>query len=163
MTARWPVTELDPVRRLRVMAAGLGAAMYAEEHIDAPFAEVWAVASDLERELPHLVPTMTAFRMEDGAAAGPGGRRTARAYGPLGYRARFEVLLQPGWCLMQSRCVVGGMAAVAEGGGTRFAVLGSLRSRTSGLLQDALRPLGEARGHVMIARARHRTRVRGRR
>lgn len=160
MTTGWPTAELDPVQRLRVMAAGLNAVMYAEEYIDAPVADVWDVAGDLEGELPHLVPTLKAFRMVPGHRPGTPERGSAWAYGPLGHKARFDVLLQPGYCLMQSRYVVGGMAAVAEGDGTRFAVLGGLRSsRRAGAL-NVLRSLGRSRGRKMIARARRRTAAR---
>ncbi|MFJ7205871.1 SRPBCC family protein [Streptomyces sp. NPDC098789] len=152
MTTGWPTTELDPVQRLRVMAAGLGAVMYVEEYVAAPPDVVWDVAGDLEGELPHLVPTLREFRM----AGGPG-QVQGWAHGPLGYRARFDVLLQPGYCLMQSRRVIGGMAAVAEGEGTRFAVLGGVRG--GGYEARALRALcalGDDRGRRMIARARRR-------
>jgi hypothetical protein len=127
------------------MAAGLNAVMYADAHLDRPFADVWAVASDLEGELPHLVPTLRAFHLSP--ASGP--RRHAWAYGPLGHRARFEVMLQPGWCLMQSGCVIGGMAAVPEGSGTRFAVLGALRHSGPSSALRTLRPLGSSRGRRM--------------
>lgn len=156
MSVEWPTTELDPVRRLRVMAAGLNAVMYADAHVDLPFADVWAVASDLERELPHLVPTLRAFRTSPASET----RQSAWAYGLYGHRARFDVLLQPGWCLMQSQYVVGGMAAVPEGSGTRFAVLGGLRQSWFTPVQSVLRPLGAARGRLMIDRARHRAHVR---
>jgi len=149
--------EPDPVRRLRVLAAALGAAMYAEDHIDAPFADVWSMASDLSGELPQLVPTIREFRVRSGVA----GRSTAWARGPLGHRARFDVLLQPGWCLMQSARVVGAMAAVPEGRGTRFAVLGTLRGRASAPLRLMVgRSIGPSRGLRMIERARRRTAAR---
>ncbi|WP_208298478.1 hypothetical protein [Streptomyces sp. BK208] len=48
------------------------------------------------------------------------------------------------------------MAAVAEGSGTRFAVLGAHRGRWSGPVQKALRPAGRARGLLMIDRASRR-------
>lgn len=48
--------------------------------------------------------------------------------GTLGQRARFDVVLRPGWCLMRSRFVLGAMAAVPDpAGGTRFAALGGFR------------------------------------
>lgn len=153
---RWPEVELDPVRRLRVMAAALGAAMYAEDHIDAPFAEVWSTVADLSNELPHLVPTVRRFKVLPSHLE----RTVGWAYGPLGHSARFDVLLQQGWCLMQSRYVVGGMAAVPEGGGTRFAVLGGLRQPAYAPVQVAVRALGRARGLRMIDRARRRTAAR---
>ncbi|MFI0235902.1 hypothetical protein [Streptomyces sp. NPDC016845] len=98
----WPVTALDPVRRLRVLAVALNAALYADAHVDLPFADVWAAASDL---LP----------------------------GPFGHREGFDIVLRPGWCLLQSGHVLGGMAAVPEGTGTRFAVLGGLRRHSAGV------------------------------
>jgi hypothetical protein len=158
MNTNWPTVEVDPVRRLRVMAAGLHAAMYAEAHLDMPITDVWAVASDLEGELPHLVPTLREFRCYPTT----GDRSMAWAYGPFGHAARFDVLLQTGWCLMQSRYVVGGMAAVPEGSGTRFAVLGGLRQPWSAPLQQALRPLGRSRGLLMIDRAARRALARRR-
>lgn len=156
MTPNWPTAELDPVRRLRVMAAGLHAVMYAESHVDLPMEDIWAVASDLEGELPHLVPALRAFRCRPLS----GDRQVAWAYGPLGHRARFDVRLRTGWCLMQSRCVVGGMAAVPEGSGTRFAVLGGLRQPWSAPVQRKLRPLGHARGLLMVDRAARRAVIR---
>ena len=160
MTTGWPAAEPDPVQRLRVMAAGLNAVMYAEEYIDAPVTDVWDVAGDLEGELPHLVPTLKAFRLIPDHRPGTPERGRARAYGPFGHTALFDVLLRPGYCLMQSRFVVGGMAAVSEGDGTRFAVLGGLRAgRPAGAL-NVLRSLGRSRGLLMIARARRRTAAR---
>ncbi|GAA2515881.1 hypothetical protein [Streptomyces longisporus] len=156
MNSNWPTAELDPVRRLRVLAGGLHAVMYADAHLDLPITEVWAVASDLEHELPHLVPTLRAFRCYPTSED----RQLAWAYGPLGHTARFDVLLQTGWCLMQSRYVVGGMAAVPEGSGTRFAVLGGLRQPWSTPFQRALRPLGRSRGLTMVDRAARRALVR---
>ncbi|MFI0901544.1 hypothetical protein [Streptomyces sp. NPDC020983] len=130
--------SVDAVTRLRLLAAGLHTTFYAEEYLDLPFETVWAVASDLAGELPHLVPLLRDFRVEPGDA----GRKPAVAVGPLGLRSAFEVRLAPGWCLMQSRLVVGGMAAVPEGGGTRFAVLGAARPA-------ALRPL--QRAYALVA------------
>ncbi|NEB11384.1 hypothetical protein G3I32_21505 [Streptomyces coelicoflavus] len=48
------------------------------------------------------------------------------------------------------------MAAVPEGSGTRFAVLGAHRGRWSAPLWKALRPVGHARGLRMIDRASRR-------
>ncbi len=69
-----------------------------------------------------------------------GERMTARARGRLGQRARFDVVLRLGWCVMQTRLLVGGMAAVAEADGTRFAFLGGLRILPMRLLDRVLRP-----------------------
>jgi hypothetical protein len=152
MTHAWPTADLGPLHRLRVLASAVHAPMSVEEYIEAPFDEVWAIAGDLETELPNLVRTMRSFEYQ----TVDGEHITARATGVLGNRANFEVELRPGWCLMQSRFIVGGMAAIPEGTGTRFAVLGSTRAPGTRILRGALRPLGKALGRRMIRRLRQR-------
>jgi hypothetical protein len=78
---------------------------------------------------------------------------TARARGRLGQRARFDVVLRPGRCLMQSRFLIGGMAAAPEGEGTRFAFLGGLRLPGIPLPDPVRRPGALARP---IRRLEHR-------
>lgn len=146
----WPVAALDPVRRLRVMASAVGGAMYWEQDLDLPLEQVWAVASDLEGELPYLLRDVRSFTFlprVDGDE-----RLQARARGLLGHQATFDVVLEPGWCLMQSRLVVGGMAATEVPGGTRFAVLGGLRLPAIRHLQPVLSPVGSHLGRGMIGR-----------
>ncbi|WP_129307897.1 hypothetical protein [Streptomyces sp. L2] len=143
----------DPLLRLRVLAAGLHAGLYAEEHIALPYERVWAVASDLSGELPHLIPFLREFRVPPGDAD----RVPALAVGRSGVRAPFEVRLAPGWCLMQSRLIVGGMAAVPEGDGTRFAVLGATRPAPLRPAQWLYgRVLGERRGRAFVHRVTER-------
>jgi hypothetical protein len=134
--------EVDAVRRLRVLAAARRAPLYAEDLFQVPYDRVWAAAADLESSLPVLVRPMRSFTMLDAS--------TGRAVSRLGHRARFDVVLRPGWCLMQSRYVIGGMAAVAEGEGTRVAVLGASRVLRTG----ALAPVGRRLGVSMLARLR---------
>jgi hypothetical protein len=123
MSQDWPVAELDPVRRLRVMAAANPGTMFGETVIPARFEHVWAVAGDLEVELPRLIHDIRTARI----TARDGDRLEVRARGHLGQRARFDVVLRPGWCWMQSRYLLGGMAAAPHPDGTRFAFLGGLR------------------------------------
>ncbi|TQF01203.1 hypothetical protein E6W39_01815 [Kitasatospora acidiphila] len=145
MTDNWMVAELDPIRRLRVLAATVpGALRHREVLLPAPVDRVWAVASDLERELPRLLTTVRSFRF----TGGEGERLRAHAVGRFGQQADFEVVLRPGWCLMQSRFVVGAMAAVPEGEGTRFATLGGFRFPGARLLS----PLTGLLGDVAIRR-----------
>jgi hypothetical protein len=138
MTQDWPVADLDPVRRLRVIAAATPGAGYAEEVIAAPFGAVWELASDLEHSLPELLTDVRSFTIIPGQPE----RFQALARGRLGQRARFDVVLRPGWCLMQSRFVIGGMAAVPEAGGTRCAFLGGLRLPGLKLADPLVRPVG---------------------
>lgn len=135
------MNSLDPVARLRVLAAGLRAPLYAEQRIGQPFDRVWAVVADLEGELPHLISFVREFRVEPGDSE----RKEARAVDALGLRGPFEVRLSQGWCLMQSRLVTMGMAAVPDGGGTRLAVCGALRPAALGPVQSAYRRLLGAR------------------
>lgn len=124
MTESWPVAELDPIRRLRVLAHSMPGMSYDEILLDVPYEQVWAVASDLERQLPLLITDIRRFTVTSAA----GERLEAHARSPLGLRARFDVVLRPGWCFMQSRFLVGGLAATPEGeGATRFAFSGGLR------------------------------------
>lgn len=48
-------------------------------------------------------------------------------HGRSGLRAPFDLVLRPGWCLMQSRLLVFGMAAVPDGDVTRFAYMAGFR------------------------------------
>ena len=50
----WPLAELDPVQRMRVLAAGLPHVALAETVIAAPFDAVWAVAGDLVNGVPRF-------------------------------------------------------------------------------------------------------------
>jgi hypothetical protein len=137
MTGSWPVAELDPVRRLRVIARATPGASYDEVVLDAPLDRVWAVASDLERQMPLLITDIRTFTVTGGS----GEHLEALARSPLGLRARFDIVMRPGWCLMQSRFLVGGLAATSENTGTRFAFFGGLRIPGARLIERALHPL----------------------
>jgi hypothetical protein len=152
----WPVADLDPVRRMRVIAAATPGAAYAEELIPAPFSAVWELASDLEHELPRMITDLRSFEI----TSTRGERMTARANGRLGQRARFDIVLRPGWCVMQSRFLIGGMAAVPETDGTRFAFLGGLRLPGMRLLAPVLHPAVQPLALRPIRRLEHRLRAR---
>ncbi|BFV59257.1 hypothetical protein KCMC57_up43610 [Kitasatospora sp. CMC57] len=150
----------DRIARLRVLAAGLRAPLYAERRFDLPFDRVWAVVADLEGELPHLIPFVREFRVP----AGDSELKQAEAVDTLGFRGRFEARLGPGWCLMQSRLVTMGMAAEPDGeggGGTRFAVCGALRPAALGPVQRGYRRLvGERRARAFLREVERRARLR---
>ncbi|WP_051970232.1 SRPBCC family protein [Kitasatospora azatica] len=122
----WPVADFDQVRRLRVIAASTPGARIGERVLAAPFEQVWALAQDLERTMPLWIPDVRTVRLS--GRPGRGGPLTARIHGHTRLRATFTIDLEPGWCLMQSRFVLGGMAAYPESESTtRFAFLGGLR------------------------------------
>lgn len=123
MNNTWPLAELGPVRQLKVLAGALPGTGTAEQVIPAAYEQVWSTVSDLERALPKLITDIKDCRVR--LVEGDRLEMTARGY--LGQRTTFEVVLRPGWCFMRSRLLVGGMAAVPEGDGTRFAFLGGSR------------------------------------
>jgi len=156
MNQDWPVTELDPVRRMRVLAAAIPGVAYAEKLIPAPFSAVWDAASDLEHELPRMITDLRSFEITSARAE----RITARARGRLGQRASFDVVLRPGWCVMQSRFLIGGMAAAPEGESTRFAFLGGLRLPGIRLLDPMLRAAAQPLALRPITRLENRLQAR---
>ncbi|MFF8770066.1 hypothetical protein [Kitasatospora sp. NPDC015120] len=154
MRQDWPSVELDAVRRLRVLAAAGGHRMFAERTLAASFDEVWSVASDLEGELPRFITGLRAFSLEP---AGPGGDRwSGVAISRIGHRERFDVVLRSGWCLMQSRAVVGGMAAVPEGEGVRFALFGGLRLPGIRTVRSFLGSSPDGKGRLLMDRLESR-------
>jgi hypothetical protein len=119
----WPTVTLDPVRRLRVMAAAIPGAYVTERIIPAPFDQVWAIAADLEHEFGRYQPDMRHVRV----VRSDGTRMVALARSRFGFRARFDVVSSPGWCWMQSRLLLIGVAATPVEGGTLVAVTGGVR------------------------------------
>nr|BFD94254.1 hypothetical protein KitaXyl93_56140 [Kitasatospora sp. Xyl93] len=172
----WPTVELDPVRRLRVLAAsGAGRPLFAERRLAAGFDAVWSVAGDLSGELPGLISGLRSFEVgpareedDEGGAHdrdsrdSRDGRLTGVAVSVVGHRERFEIVLRSGWCLMQSRVLLGGMAAVRDGDGTRFALLGSLRVPGAAPVRHLLGGLAERRGEVLLDRLERRVAERSR-
>jgi hypothetical protein len=140
MNRRWPVADLDPLRRLRVMAAATPGTDLTEWTIEAPPALVWQTASNLQVEMPRLVRDFRSVTITQGG----GERLVMHARGYLGQRARFDVVIRPGWCWMQSRFLLCGMAAVPDPGGTRFGFLGGVRAPGVTLLHPLLHLIGPA-------------------
>lgn len=131
----WPVADLDAVRRLCVMAATIPGAVVVEQMIPASFEAVWAVASDLEHEVPRLEWHVRSLRITHT----DGDRLEALVHGPMGIRDRFAGVLRPGWCWMQGRALFIGMAAVPGPGSTRFALAAGLRIPGARILRPAVR------------------------
>ncbi|HEX5402235.1 MAG TPA: hypothetical protein VFX16_08035 [Pseudonocardiaceae bacterium] len=152
MTNSWPVADFDPVRRLQVIAATTPGASVHQTVLDVPLESVWAVAADLERELPRwLFPDIKSVRVTEGADD----RLVMHVLGRSGLRARFDVVLRPGWCLMQSRFLLGGMAATEEHGRTRFAFLGAFLGPLR-VTTPIARPLSRRNGTAALRRLTRR-------
>lgn len=154
MSEAWPIAEFDSIRRLRVMAAALPGTSVVEAVIPAPFETVWAVASDLENELPRFILDVRSVRIE----SRQGDRLGALIRGHSRLRAHFDVVLRPGWCWMESRFVIGAMAATPTPAGTRFALLGGLRLPRA--LQAPATVLAQPLERAMMRRFDARVRLR---
>ncbi|MET7299981.1 hypothetical protein [Embleya sp. NPDC005575] len=115
--------RVDAVARLRALTAGIPGARVVEGVVPAPFADVWAVMGDLEHGFGRFQPDMRRIRV----SRRDGDRVEAYARSRYGMRARFDGILRPGWCWLQSRFVIIGMAAVAEHDTTRVALTGGVR------------------------------------
>ena len=115
----WPEAKLDDVQRLRVMAAGLPGVAYAEGVINAPIDGVWGLAGDLINGTPQIELGVRSTEL----IQQQGDLMTVRAELVMGVSMMFDVELRFGWCVMQSRTSLIGMAAVVEepGQSTRFA------------------------------------------
>src|SRR5262249_24393092 len=153
----WPAADLDAIRRLRALAAAVPGAFVAETVIDAPFDQVWAVAADLEHELPAYLPDVRSLTV----TGRDGQRLQARARGYAGLRARFDILLRPGWCVMRSRFLLGCMAAVPDGQQTRFAFLGGALIPAQKAAAPALGLIGRWAGPQVLTRFADRVHQRG--
>ncbi|MER7952179.1 hypothetical protein ABTY59_32795 [Streptomyces sp. NPDC096079] len=143
---------IDEVGRLRVLGAGVPGARIVERVLAAPFDAVWGVMGDLEGGFGEFQPDMRSVRV----LRRDGDRVEALARSRYGFRARFHGVLRPGWCWLQSRFLIVGMAAVDEGGRTRVALTGGVRVPG----RAALVPFG-ARRELEEAMARLAERVGG--
>jgi hypothetical protein len=108
---------IDPIRRLAVIAAGAHDPTLVEAVLDAPYAAVWKLASDLETGVPRFEPDVVSLQVIE--QEGERLRVVVQARG--GLEIPMNVVLRDGYCLMQSEHVSIGMAARAEGDKTRFA------------------------------------------
>lgn len=134
-TETWPEAEIDPVRRLLALAAGIPGGVVVEAIIPAPFERVWGIAGDLEREVARSEWHVRSLRI----IRRDGDRLEALVVGPAGVRDRFAAVLRPGWCVMQGRALWIGMAATPAPGGTRFALAAGLRVPGAGRLRPLVR------------------------
>ncbi|MGW5867241.1 hypothetical protein ACWFRJ_34375 [Streptomyces sp. NPDC055239] len=136
-TSGWPTADLDPVRRLHVLAAAIPGAHVTKGYVAAPCDDVRALLVDLEGAFGQIVPDMRGLRVvrRDGA------RVEALARSKYGMRARLRGEQRPGWCWLQSRFLLLGVAAAPDGEGTRVAFTGGVRVPG----RAALVPLGVRR------------------
>lgn len=147
----WPIGEFDDLRRLRVLHAAMPGTVLAETMLPAAFDEVWSVLGDPEQGFPGLVPDVRSIQI----TARDGERMRAVVRGRSGLRGSFDLILRPGWCLMQSRFVVFGMAAAPAGDerdGTRFGYLSGVRVPGMRLVSPLLTPVRQRFAATVLRR-----------
>lgn len=123
---------------------------YAEGVVPVPFDRSWPIVADLEHTIPVVLTDLHTFPI----TTTDGTPTEALATSPLAMRARFGILMRPGYCLMRSRFLVGGFASVAEGDHSRLAFLGGVRLLGIRLTDRPIRSAGRHLGTRVI---RHRT------
>ena len=106
----WPTTTLDPVAKMRALAAGLTNAAIDETVFDVPFDRLWPFIEDLENNTPRFEGTVNRLRILD--RHGEQIRLEART--PIGLWVEFDCVLRSGWCIMRSSSGQVGMAAHPE-------------------------------------------------
>lgn len=122
--AAWPHADMDAVQRLRALAAGIPGAAVEEAVVDAPLDRVWTIIADLEEGFGLIEPDMRRVTVLSREAD----RVVALARSKYGMRARLEGVVRPGWCWLQSRFLLIGIAATDAGPGrTRVAMTGGVR------------------------------------
>jgi hypothetical protein len=145
----WPVVELGPLDRLRVMSRVLPGVWMEERVIDAPFDDVWDFASDLERA-PEFDTDLHSVKVVSREADRLRIRVRADVFGLAMPPVPVAVELREGWCWMRSPLYVVGMAAAPEGGRTRFGHLEGVPLHGPRAVQALLRPV------AWVSRLRHR-------
>ncbi|WP_410793028.1 hypothetical protein [Kribbella sp. C-35] len=151
----WPQVELTDVERFRALAAGVPGAAVTEHVLPAAPDQVKVMLTDLD-----VFATIQADLVSATLEERDGDRVVVLARGKRGQRARLTGQFRPGWCWLQSRFLIIGMAVAAEpGGGTRVALTGGIRvpgrgaiipirvrqesSKTLDRLQELLRDRGQ--------------------
>ncbi|HEY4570521.1 MAG TPA: hypothetical protein VIH10_13685 [Kribbella sp.] len=123
MMTDWPQVEVTDVERFRALAAGVPGATVTERVFPAAPERVKELLTDLDvfAEIQADLVSVTLLQRD-------GDRIVVLAKGARGQRARLAGQFRPGWCWLQSRFLIIGMAVAAEpGGGTRVALTGGIR------------------------------------
>ena len=108
----WPEAPLDPVSKMRALAAGLPHVAFRETVLNADFDRVWNFIADLEGSTHLYEATVSRVRILE--RAGDRLQIETRML-PIGVWLKMDVVLRPGWCVMSSRWGEVGMAAHPEG------------------------------------------------
>lgn len=106
----WPEIDIDPVEKMRALAASLPHVAADEMVFDIPFEAFWRFIEDFETNTPRIEGTVDRLKILDRN----GDRLRLKARSPIGFWDEFDVVLRPGFCVMQGRSGQIGMAARPE-------------------------------------------------
>jgi hypothetical protein len=106
----WPTLDVDPVEKMRALAANLPWVAVDETVFDVPFDSFWRFIEDLETNTPRIESTVNKLEILDRY----GDRLRLKARSPIGVWDEFDAVLRPGFCVMQGRSGQIGMAARPE-------------------------------------------------
>jgi hypothetical protein len=129
-----PGPHIDPLTRIRVLAAALPSAVVLERHVEAPFGSVWRVVADLEQMAPRYESGLAAVRI----VARQGVWYRLQVSSARGAEQAVQARMWPGWCLMQSATAIAAFAVQPLERGTLLAHLEHLRAPGPGT-REALR------------------------
>jgi hypothetical protein len=105
----WPdLVPMSPVRRLMALAAALDGVAIERRVVDAHRDQLWGFIENLDQSIPTFDPLVRAIHIVEQDDHGHPTRVTASPG-----RITFDVRWADGWCLMQSKWYVVGMAVEA--------------------------------------------------
>lgn len=119
----WPVTEPSPVEKLHAMAQALPGCVVVERDYSVSADALWQHLSDLGSTVPKIQSHVRRLSI----LSRSGDHLDLRVDGYLGVRTSMRAVLQPHWCVMQSRFLVIVMAVDATANGARLARLQCVR------------------------------------
>jgi hypothetical protein len=108
----WPEATLDPVSKMRALAAGLPHVAFRETVLNADFDRVWNFIADLEGHTHLYEAAVSRVRILERS---DDRLQIETRILPFGVWLNMDVVLRPGWCVMNSRWSEVGMAAHPEG------------------------------------------------
>ncbi len=108
----WPEATLDPVSKMRALAAGLPHVAFREAVLNADFDRVWNFIADLEGHTHLYEAAVSRVRILERS---DDRLQIETRILPFGVWLNMDVVLRPGWCVMNSRWGEVGMAAHPEG------------------------------------------------
>ena len=119
----WPIAEPSPVQKLHALSQALPGCVVVERDYPVSVDALWDRLCDLPRTVPQIQSHVR--RLE--VLGSSGEHLDLRVDGYLGVRTSMRAVLEPQWCVMQSRFLVIGMAVDATANGARLARLQSVR------------------------------------